>query len=127
MRTVDQAITWLTEQATKGTTGWADHCQRMAREAYALPGWAETARIAWNTTPAKERHSGPLNEVPRGAFIYYDLGSAGHVVVATRSECFSTDYAARDRIGRAPRDLPAWHAGTLVLGWSTWTPFGHAA
>lgn len=125
VRTIDQAIAWLEAQAAAGTGGWFDHCQRMAREAYGIPGWADTARQAWGKTPVKFRQSGPLASVPRGAFIYYDLGGPGHVTVATRSECFSTDYAARDRIGRAPRDLPNWHAGGKVLGWSTWTPYGH--
>lgn len=126
-RTVDEAIDWMERQSVNPTQSWANLCQSACRQAYGVQAWASSAKEAWGKIPRDKKHSGgrPF-DAPRGALIYFDSGTYGHVALAigksTNDKCWSNDYVERGAIDKAPRDFPRW--GLHYAGWSFWTPFG---
>lgn len=126
-RSVDDAIAWSKSQIDRPTQNWSNMCQSHCRQAYGVPAWASSAKIAWNTIPSREKHAGgkPF-DAPRGALIYFDSGTYGHVAIATgkstNDKCLSNDYMRQGQIDYAPRDFPRW--GLHYAGWSFWTPYG---
>ena len=123
---VDAACYTERERVHNHSQGWAGQCQRNARTAYNLPAWATSALIAATMT---EHHRAMhtvkrWEDIPRGAFIYFDYQPFGHVMVAGLHHAFSNDYYVRGAISVVPRDIPAWRGRQHIIGWSFWTPFG---
>lgn len=126
-RSVDDAIAFAERQAANPTQSWDGLCQSFCRQAYGVPAWASSAKQAWGKIPHDQKHSGGHpDDAPRGALIYFDSGTYGHVALAigksTNDKCYSNDYVERGHIDKAPRDFPRW--GLHYVGWSYWTPSG---
>lgn len=126
-RTVDQAIDFAERQSVNPTQSWDNLCQSFCRQAYGVNAWASSAKEAWGKIPKdKKRSGGHPEEAPRGALIYFDSGTYGHVALcigkSTNDKCWSNDYVERGKIDKAPRDFPRW--GLRYAGWSMWTPYG---
>lgn len=126
-RTVDQAIDFAERQSVNPTQSWSNLCQSFCRQAYGVQAWASSAKEAWGKIPKdKKRSGGHPEEAPRGALIYFDSGTYGHVALAigksTNDKCWSNDYVEKGKIDKAPRDFPRW--GLHYAGWSAWTPYG---
>lgn len=123
-RSVSQAIEWARRQIHHPSQSWYRLCQSFVRQAYGVPGWADSAIIAWNKIPNGKKHiGGSPSSAPRGAALYYSGGQWGHVALASRTHALSNDYKRRGKIDYAPRGLPAWR-NFRYLGWSMWTPYG---
>jgi hypothetical protein len=126
-RSVDEVIDWSKSQITNPTQSWDNLCQSHCRQAYGVGPWASSAKVAWNSIPTKEKViGGSPSDAPRGALIYFDSGSFGHVAIAvgksTNNKCLSNDYVRQGKIDYAPRDFKRWNLH--YAGWSAWTPFG---
>ena len=126
-RSVDEVIAWSRAQIANPTQDWTGLCQSHVRQAMGLGAWAPSAIEAWERIPAEHKFTGgKVTDAPRGAQMYYDIGTFGHVVIAigrnTDAYCLSNDYIRQGHIDRAPRALPRW--GAKYLGWSAWTPYG---
>lgn len=126
-RTVGEVMRWARGQIEDPDMDYSVLCQRFCRTAYGVPAWSVSARKAFDATPRQHKHTkGEPEDAPRGALLYYDIGTFGHVALAagvhTDTRCISNDYIRRGKIDFAPRDLPRW--GVRYLGWSAWTPFG---
>lgn len=126
-RTVDEAIDFAERQSVNPTQSWSNLCQSFCRQAYGVSAWASSAKEAWGKIPKdKKRSGGHPEEAPRGALIYFDSGTYGHVALAigksTNDKCWSNDYVEKGKIDKAPRDFPRW--GLHYAGWSMWTPYG---
>ena len=129
LRTVDEAIEWGQGQIDNPTQSWKGLCQSFVRSAMHAPAWSTTAYDAWLRIPEKHRNTGPIEEAPRGAAIYFKRNHVGaerpgHVVLATKTGCMSNDILRPGMIDRAPRDIFIKKWNMVYLGWSTWTPFG---
>ena len=122
-RSVSDAIAWATRQIRRPSQSWYKLCQSFVRQAYGVPGWADSAQLAWDKIPNhKKTIGGSPFSAPRGAALYYSGGEFGHVALATRTKCLSNDYRRSGKINFAPRNFPKWNQ--KYLGWSMWTPFG---
>lgn len=126
-RSVDDAIAFAERQAANPTQSWDGLCQSFCRQSYGVQAWASSAKQAWGKIPRDQKHSGGHPEdAPRGALIYFDSGTYGHVALcigkSTNDKCYSNDYVERGKIDKAPRTFPRW--GLNYVGWSYWTPFG---
>jgi len=123
-RSVSEAIEWARRQIHHPSQSWYRLCQSFVRQAYGVPGWANSAIIAWNKIPNGKKHiGGSPSSAPRGAALYYSGGQWGHVALASRTHALSNDYKRRGKIDYVPRSLPAW-GNFKYLGWSMWTPYG---
>lgn len=126
-RSVDEAINWMERQHANPTQSWANLCQSACRQAYGVAAWSPSAKEAWARIPRdKKQAGGHPEDAPRGALIYFDSGTYGHVALAigksTNDKCWSNDYVNHGKIDKAPRDFPRW--GLHYAGWSYWTPYG---
>lgn len=124
-KSVQDALDWLSNQSKHGTTNWQNRCQSAARQAWGLPAWGASAKIAWGKVPQSHRHHDLPENVPAGALCFGLMNSTyGHAWVAGRKgQGFSTDYRRRGHIDRAPMNLPSWTHDNKVW-WTNWTPFG---
>ena len=137
-RTVEQAIAWGRARidkldGPKPGGRWDARCQQFVRSCLDTPAWAaklpgvDSAIEAFYAIPEEWRfETSDPREAPRGAQVYYEIGTYGHVVLAigktTNQWALGNDYVRQGRIDVCPRDLPRWRA--KCVGWSTWTPFG---
>lgn len=129
MRTISEAVKWATAMDGKPAPGGPGHCQELVRDAYGLPAWATSAKLAYQRTPHDQLHTGKdWHAIPAGAFVYFPtLSDYGHVVLSLgNGKCLSNDYKARGFCTIAPLPLPNWHGEQHYGAWSLWTPFGVA-
>lgn len=129
MRTISEAVKWAENLVGKPAPGGPGHCQELVREAYAIPAWATSAKLAYARIPHDQLHTGKdWHAIPAGAMIYYPtLSDYGHVTLSIGGgKVISNDYKTRGLVCVAPADLPAWHGDQHFGAWSLWTPFGTA-
>lgn len=94
IRTVDEALAYIRQQAKEGDAFEVGYCKRETREAYLIPSdGSDDAAEAWER--ADHKHPQALTAgIPRGAFVWW-LGGAddhGHVgVSAGNGLCWSVD------------------------------------
>jgi hypothetical protein len=126
-RDVDGAIAWMEREHDDPTQSWSNLCQSACRQSYGVAAWSDSAKNAWRQIPSSKRvDGGSPFDAPRGALIYFDSGTYGHVALCkgktTDDKAWSNDYVSDGDIDSAPRDFPRW--GLHYVGWSTWTPYG---
>jgi len=129
VRSITAAVEWARAMNGKPAPGGPGHCQLLVRTAYAIPAWAESARLAWEHTPKGERNLGPLDDsIPPGAFVYFPtLSQYGHVMLSLgKGRAVSNDYLASGVVSVVPVKIPKWHGAQHYGGYSMWTPFGVA-
>lgn len=129
MRTISEAVAWAKAMDGKPAPGGPGHCQELVRDAYGIPPWATSAKLAWGRIPHDQIHTGKdWHAIPAGAMVYFPtLSDYGHVVLSLGGgKCLSNDYKARGFCTIAPLPLPNWHGDQHYGGWSFWTPSGIA-
>lgn len=129
MRTISEAVAWATAMDGKPAPGGPGHCQELTRDAYGIPAWATSAKLAWGRIPHDQIHTGKdWHAIPAGAMVYFpSLSDYGHVVLSLGGgKCLSNDYKQRGFCTIAPLPLPNWHGADHYGGWSFWTPSGIA-
>lgn len=126
MRGLDAKMEWAKAQHTNPTQGWHNLCQSFVRQSMGVAAWANSAKNAWYAIPAGHRYVDAFADIPKGAAIYFSLGTYGHVMLARgpKDEAWSNDYIRSGKIDQTPRDIPRWGGPGTYLGWSDWTPFG---
>ena len=116
---------WANLQITENTTGWTNQCQRFSRTVWGMPVMGDSALHAWEKIAARYKVTKlPLTAAPRGAILYFNLGTFGHACIAsTPKQCITTDYVRRDMVNQAPRSLPNWGGAAQLLGWAIGAQF----
>jgi len=119
-RNVDQAIAWARGQ--KGTQNWATYtCLKFARTAYGYTSSYDTAKTAADTARRKGiLRGGRPTDAPRGAFLFYNWGTAGHVGIRTDGSnlihAWTTSGARYARIEEVNANLSLSFVGWVAPG-----------
>ncbi|MFP5023527.1 NlpC/P60 family protein [Pseudonocardia phyllosphaerae] len=91
----EAAISWF--QQRMGSTVYEGLCEKAVENAYGVSGKYPTARANWNS---RDRRT-PYSAAPRGALVFYNTSSAGHVAISLGDgRVIST--SAGGRIGIVP-------------------------
>lgn len=124
-KSVQDALDWMDHQIDHPSQDWANRCQQSSREAWGLPAWGASAKIAWAKVPESHRHHDLPKDVPAGSLCFGMMNTTyGHAWIAGRGGTgFSVDYRRKHHIDRAPMNLPAWTHDDKVW-WTNWTPYG---
>lgn len=125
---VDEAIGWLHDQATRRTTGWHNVCLGITAKAYgyaasgtlpARPGRSGWAIEAWQQADPATKHPGVFDNVPRGGIIHYKgrPGTPGHTTTSNGDGREWTNDAEHDLITLEPIGVTAKRWGMKMVGW----------
>lgn len=128
MKTIKDAVKWAEGMNGKAAPGGPGHCQELVRDAYGLPAWATSAKLAFAKIPKNQLHTTPLKLAPAGAMVYFPtLSDFGHVILSVGGgKALSNDYALKGYCNIVNIELPNWHGEQHYGGWSLWTPYGVA-
>ena len=129
MRNVEKAQEWLAGQAKNPTQSWYNLCQSLSRQAYSMPAFAPSARLAWFAIADRYKHPFRYDDkeawaaVPRGAILYSigpNSSSAGHAWVCSEpgESAWSNDYARHGKVDECPIKLKGWSSiYQNTVGW----------
>jgi hypothetical protein len=113
------AIQWY--QAHNGSTGWQGLCEKAVENAYGTTGVWASANAHWNGAP---QHPGNYSP-PLGAFVYWDVGSYGHVGISDGAGGFYAS-SVNGAIGHVTKSGGGYDYYRNVAGWNAtyrgWTP-----
>ncbi|HWD80102.1 MAG TPA: CHAP domain-containing protein [Kribbella sp.] len=106
----DDAISWFA--ARNGSTAYQGYCEKAVENAYGTTGVYASAIANWNDAVNRgAAHRGDLNP-PKGALVFWNISSYGHVGVATGDGNFWAT-SVNGAIGK--RALPYF---SNYLGWA---------
>ncbi|HEY3511574.1 MAG TPA: CHAP domain-containing protein [Kribbella sp.] len=106
----DDAINWFA--ARNGSTAYQGYCEKAVENAYGTTGVYASAIANWNDAVRRgAAHKGDLNP-PKGALVFWNISSYGHVGVATGDGNFWAT-SVSGAIGK--RALPYF---SNYLGWA---------
>lgn len=121
MRSPDEALAWLADEAADPSQDWYNACEKLCRMAYGLPAHYYSADDHAVAIPGGHRFG---TEPPsRGDLALYRNSSYGHITVFTGRgwECYSNDYGGRGTVALCDaRDLVSWcgaYAGYVANAW----------
>ncbi|MFB9837927.1 CHAP domain-containing protein [Actinoallomurus acaciae] len=106
-RTAAQAIQWYSSR--KGSTAYEGYCEKAARLAWARTTHHPTAIDHWRSSDGARHTTGTP---PKGAFVFWNISSAGHVGIADGKGGFWAT-SVKGRIGHAS----SVHYYGHYLGW----------
>ena len=106
----DDAISWFANR--NGSTAYQGYCEKAVENAYGTTGVYASAIANWNDAVNRgAAHRGDLNP-PKGALVFWNISSYGHVGVATGDGNFWAT-SVNGAIGK--RALPYF---SNYLGWA---------
>ncbi|GAA1586814.1 hypothetical protein GCM10009804_48550 [Kribbella hippodromi] len=106
----DNAIAWFANR--NGSTAYQGYCEKAVENAYGTTGIYASAIANWNDAVNRgAAHRGDLNP-PRGALVFWNISSYGHVGIATGDGYFWAT-SVNGAIGK--QKLP-WFSN--YLGWA---------
>lgn len=113
------AVQWF--QAHNGSTGWQGLCEKAVENAYGTTGVWASANAHWYGAP---QHPGNYSP-PLGAFVYWDVGTYGHVGISDGAGGFWAS-SVNGRIGHVTKSGGGYDYYRNVAGWNAtyrgWTP-----
>lgn len=125
MRSVEDALAWLDQQADSGNAAWYRLCLSMAAKAFGL-GYSGVGSYGranpttfWNNARVIKRHEGDTNP-PAGALVFWQgrPGSTGHIAVADgNGNVYSNDIRGRGQIDLVPLEEITNRWGLKYMGW----------
>lgn len=126
MRNFEQAQAYAEYQRRHNLGGWHNQCQRFVRSCVGASAWATSARLAFNTTPLKHRHTS--FPPPPGSIAYYGSATSGngHTAFASTQHgyVYSNDIRRDGKIDLVPWNVFASAWGMRYRGWIDYTPSG---
>lgn len=118
IRAVEAAIRWGRRQISAPSQDWTRLCLSFVRQAYNLPAVYPSAIAAWNGADLK-RHTTNAATIPRGAPVFWQGGTWGHVAISLGDgTCLSNDVRRRGRIDRVRIDAISAAWGFRLLGYT---------
>ena len=130
-RTPSEAIAWAKKQVDTNSSGWALYCLKFVSNAYGINALyngydngkpVSYAMNVFKNIPANERGSAdtPLNEIPVGALLFWDTGSAaGHVALYVgNGMIISTDIKQAGHAAEVPFDEIQKKWNGIFKGWA---------
>jgi hypothetical protein len=113
------AVQWF--QSHNGSTGWQGLCEKAVENAYGTTGVWASANAHWYGAP---QHPGNYSP-PLGAFVYWDVGSYGHVGISDGAGGFYAS-SVNGAIGHVTKSGGGYDYYRNVAGWNAtyrgWTP-----
>ncbi|GLY76941.1 hypothetical protein Airi01_052080 [Actinoallomurus iriomotensis] len=106
-RTAAQAIQWYSSR--KGSTAYEGYCEKAARLSWARATHHPTAIDHWRSSDGARHTTGTP---PKGAFVFWNISSAGHVGIADGTGGFWAT-SVKGKIGHAT----SVHYYSHYLGW----------
>lgn len=119
-RDCNEALEYLAEAMNTGSRDWYRKCLLLVETAYGHPpNGVPTAQDQGHIMQRRGLLSTDTRKMPRGAVLYWEGGSAGHVAIYDgEGYILSNDAPINDgRVGRVPWNYPAAVWGQTFLGW----------